>query len=414
MLNEIESKSVLRAYGIDVVPTRFATDGNGAVACAADLGFPVALKITSPDIVHKSDVGGVALNLETPEAVRSEVAAMTARVHERVPGAKIEGFSIQPMVRRGNAFEVLVGAKTDPVFGPVIVFGHGGDAVEVIADTAVSLPPLNGILASDLIGRTRIAALLRGYRNRPAASLQAIEMVLLRISTLLIDQEEILELDINPLLVDPERATVLDARIRVAAPPRAALAITPYPVGLDDTRILNDGSQVLLRPIRPEDEPAHVEFLRHLTGTDIYFRFFGLVRNFEHSQVARFTQIDYNREMAFIAVRPGADSAYETLGVVRAIFDPDNIRAEFAIIVRSDMKGLGLGTALLDKLIRYCRNRGTRELAGEVLAENRPMLDLAAHLGFIREATSDFSVVAVRLPLQTPESPVPTSTTTAR
>jgi acetyltransferase len=397
VLSEPEAKQVLAAYGVPVVETRVARDAAEAVREAAALGFPVALKLLSPQVVHKTDVGGVALDLATSDAVREAAASMAARLRELVPGAELAGFSVQRMARRPGACELIAGAATDPVFGPVMLFGQGGVAVEVIGDRALALPPLDPVLADELIGRTRVARLLEGHRGRKPADRTAIARTLVQLAQLVIDLPEIVELDVNPLLADADGVLALDARIRIAAGGRRAeLAIRPYPRELAETLKLRDGSPVAVRPIRPEDEPAHQRFQRQLDPEDVYFRFFSLVRQMHHSQLARLTQIDYDREMAFIAQLPGSD---DTLGVVRAVFDPDNLRAEFAIIVRSDLKGRGLGRALLDKLIRYCRGRGTGEIVGQVLRRNRRMLDLVKDLGF-ETRVLDGEVVEVRSSLR--------------
>lgn len=387
ILSEPDAKSILAAYGIPVVETRVATSTDQAVALADELGYPVAIKIISPQITHKSDVGGVQLDLETPDAVRSAAGAMRDRVKAHRPDAEVQGFSVQQMARRRDAEELILGVTTDPIFGPVILFGQGGKAVEVIADRAVALPPLNMKLAKDLIDRTRVAKLLRGYRDRPAAALDAICMTLVQLSQLVIDQPEIAELDINPLFADESGVLALDARVRVTPSERFGadrLAIRPYPKELEESIDL-DGNRLLLRPIRPEDQPAHQTFISKLTQDDLHVRFFSMIRELPQSQMARLTQIDYDREMAFIATNAGPKP--ETLGVVRVVADPDNIVAEFAIIVRSDWKGRGLGRALLEKIVNYCRDRGTKEIVGDILAGNRAMINLAQELGFqVRQA----------------------------
>ena len=383
LLTEIEAKKVIAAYGIPVVDSRVAQTSSSAAQAAAALGFPVAVKILSPDISHKSDVGGVVLDLESTAQVTLACEDMIKRVAALQPNACIDGFTVQTMVRRPGAVELIVGATTDSVFGPVVLFGHGGTAVEVIADRALALPPLNMPLARELISRTRVAALLAGYRDRPAANETAICRVLTRISRLVADLPQVQELDINPLLADAQGVIAVDARIRVAAGPQAGddrLAIRPYPSDLEEEIVLG-GHKVLLRPIRPEDELAHRELLTRINPQDVRFRFFGAVKELEHSQLARYTQIDYAREMAFIAVSV-SEQGGGTLGVVRAVCDPDNERAEFAIVVRSNMKGRGLGAKLLDKLIRYLRAHGTGHVVGEVLVGNVRMLALAKGFGF--------------------------------
>ncbi|MDQ1924002.1 bifunctional acetate--CoA ligase family protein/GNAT family N-acetyltransferase [Massilia pseudoviolaceinigra] len=403
LLSEPETKAVLAAYGVAVVQTRSTASVEEAVAAAREIGFPVALKILSPDITHKSDMGGVALDLEDADAVRAVAQRMNKRLAELQPQARLEGFSVQQMARRPEAHELIIGVATDPVFGPVILFGQGGIAVEVTADHAVALPPLNVVLARDLISRTRVARLLAGYRNRPPANMDAIIATLMRVSHMVADLPELVELDINPLLVDSDGALALDARMRVAIADQSAstldrLAIRPYPHELEE-RIDWHGASLLLRPIQPEDGPAHVTFFNALSDDDVRYRMFVRVRELNASQLARFTQIDYDREMAFIATRPGPDGVNETLGVARVVCDPDNVAAEFAVTVRSDLKGQGLGQVLMEKLIAYCRSRGTREIVGEALPQNTRITKLARKLGFeISKAAEDGSV-HMRLPL---------------
>ncbi|MBK7251453.1 MAG: bifunctional acetate--CoA ligase family protein/GNAT family N-acetyltransferase [Gammaproteobacteria bacterium] len=406
LLSEPESKQLLGTYGIPVVETRIARD-LGEVQCAArELGFPVALKILSPDITHKSDVGGVALDIASPDALEAAVDAMLGRCRELRPAARLEGFTVQRMVRRGGAHELIAGIASDATFGPVILFGQGGTAVEAIADEAIALPPLNRALAADLIGRTRIARLLAGYRDRPPVDHAALELALVQLAQLAADVPEIIELDINPLLVDEQGAIALDARVRVArAPERGAarLAIRPYPRELEE-RAEFEGRELLLRPIRPEDRLLHEAFLARISPEDMRTRFFRTVRTLPGSELARLTQIDYEREMAFIALGVDERGDAETLGVARAHTDPENHAAEFAVLVRSDLKGRGLGSILLAKLVRYCRARGTQILHGEVLAENARMLHLAEASGF-RVESRDAGCVHVRLELQAPAAP---------
>jgi acetyltransferase len=403
LLTEPEAKAVLAAYGIPVVPTEIATDVDGTMAAARKIGFPIAVKVLSFDISHKSDVGGVVLDLTTPDDVRAAALAITKRIGKLRPEARIHGFAVQQMVRRPGAHELIVGAATDPIFGPVILFGQGGTGVEVIGDRAVGLPPLNTKLARELVARTRVSKLLDGYRNRPAARHDDIYRVLIQVSQLIADISEIAELDINPLLADENGVVAVDARIRVTrsvekGPSR--LAIRPYPRELEES-IDFDGRHILLRPIRPEDEPTHAELLSKLCPEDRRLRFFSQVAEFRHLEMARFTQIDYDREMAFIADAKNEDGAPETLGVVRIAADPDNVRAEFAIIVRSDMQSHGLGHILADKMIRYCRERGIQEIIGSVLSDNRRMLSLAAKLGFERVRATIDDVYEISLAVQT-------------
>jgi acetyltransferase len=404
LLTEPEAKSLLAAYGIAVVATRIAAGVEQAVDAAASIGYPVAIKILSPDISHKSDVGGVALDLDSETAVRAAAERMLARVSQLRPNARIEGFSVQQMARRPEAHELIIGVTTDPVFGPVVLFGQGGVAVEVTADHAVALPPLNTVLARDMISRTRVSKLLAGYRNRAGANIDAIVHTLMQISEMVADIPELMELDINPLLADSEGAIVLDARVRVALADRSAstfdrLAIRPYPPELEET-IEWDGQPLLLRPIKPEDGPAHLAFFDSLTPDDVRYRMFVRVRELQPSQLARFTQIDYDREMAFIATRPDASGVPQTLGVARVVADPDNINAEFAVTVRSDLKGHGLGRILMEKLIAYCRQRGTRAIVGEALPQNTRIVALVRKLGFEVTPNPAEDTVHLRLPLE--------------
>lgn len=404
MLTEPQAKAVLQAYGIAVVETRTVTaDAELAASEAERIGFPVVVKILSRQISHKSDVGGVALNLDTADEVREAVRLMLGRVKSLRPDAQVDGLTVQAMVRRQHVQEVIVGATIDAVFGPIILFGQGGTAVEVLADRAVALPPLNIPLARALVARTRIAKLLKGWRDTPPANEDALLAVLLAVSQLLADIPELAELDINPLLVNHEGAIALDARIRLSAgQPAGAMhfAIRPYPAELAETLEWH-GRRLELRPIRPEDEALHTEFLTHLDPEDVRMRVFYSRRTMERSELARLMQIDYTREMAFIAIATGADGLPQTLGVVRAMTDPDNSSAEFGIITRSELKGGGLGRILMDKMIHYLRSQGTGKLVATVLRENSRMLELAQQLGFQDAALQDDqSTRSIELALQ--------------
>ena len=403
MLNELEAKEVLKAYGIPTVPTvSVEPSAEAAVAAACSLGYPVVLKILSPDISHKSDVGGVALNLRDEADLRQAADTMLARVRAALPQARLRGFAVQAMASRPLAQELIVGASIDPLFGPVLLFGQGGTAVEVLADRAIALPPLNRVLARDLIARTRVAKLLAGYRDHPPAQLDAVSDVLIALSQMLADLPELAELDINPLWADHEGVIALDARIRLSRelPAGAAhFAITPYPAHLVES-VAWQGETLVLRPIRPEDEPQHRAFLDCLEPNDLRLRFFSSRRELPRSELARLTQIDYAREMAFIAVRTAADGTLHTLGVVRAVTDPDNVDAEFAIIVRSDLKAQGLGQLLLRKMIFYLSSRGTCRMVGRVMKENRSMLELTHSNGFETDpANTDADAIGVALTL---------------
>jgi acetyltransferase len=384
ILTEPESKRVLAAYGIPVVPTEVVLDGAEAAAAAVRIGFPVAVKILSRQITHKSDVGGVALDLSSEQAVIDAVRDMTGKALVLANKAKIDGFVVQPMIRRPHAIELILGAAEDPVFGPILMVGHGGVAAEVVDDRALALPPLDPVLAEDALSRTRIDRLLRGYRDRPAANRGAVCDVMIRLSELIADVDEIAELDINPLLADEEGVIALDARIVVRAPAaqeRAArFAIKPYPVELATEIVDRDGKKLFVRPIRPDDEPLIHAFTRRLTPEDVRMRFFGPIRELSHEMAARLTQIDYDREMAFLLL-----DGKELLGVGRLAADPGFEQAEFALVVASDRQGHGYGTLLLDHVLRYAKARGVKRVVGHVLRENHKMLELTKRLGFKRE-----------------------------
>ena len=409
VLSEPESKALLAAYHIPVVATRIGREIGALGALATEIGYPVALKILSPDISHKSDVGGVTLDIASAAELTRAAEAMLQRCRALRPQARIEGFTVQRMIRRGGAQELLAGIALDPTFGPVVLFGRGGTAVEIIGDRALALPPLNSVLTRELIARTRISRLLQGARGVPPVAMPALEQALMRLAQLACDLAEIAELDINPLLADAHGVIALDARVRLAVSPPSAvarLAIRPYPSELEET-VEHRGRRLLLRPIRPEDAPRHREFLAQVTPRDLYLRFFTGVRELPEADLAHLTQIDYDRDMAFVAVGRDAADAEEILGVARACADPGNSSAEFAVLVRSDQKGQGLGTLLMHKLIRYCRERGTRELWGNVMADNAVMLQLARTLGFkVRGAEQNIEIIV--LELQKPPAPLAT------
>lgn len=410
ILTAVEAKKVLRAYGIPVLETSTAKDPDEAAGVAAEIGFPVALKVLSADITHKSDVGGVRLSLASKEAVSRAAREMIETVQRRVPGARIDGFMVEAMVRRPSAHELIAGVAHDDVFGPVILFGQGGISVEVVGDRAIGLPPLNVVLADELIGRTRIAKLLRGYRNQPAADPDAIRGALIAVSQLAIDFDEIDELDINPLLADENGVIALDARIALkpyAGVPGRRLAIRPYPSELEHALDLPDGSRLNLRPIRPEDEPLLLDMFGQSSREDIRLRFFAPLKEFSHTFAARLTQIDYDREMAICAMTTAADAPEQMAGAVRLIIDPNGESAEFAVFVRTDFKGRGLGYRLMAEILGYAYGRNVGHIFGEVLAENSSMLNVAEALGFtLKRAHDDPGVVHVELPLTKPPASV--------
>ena len=414
MLGEQEAKALLQAYGIEVVQTlATAASAESAEAAAAQVGYPVALKILSPDISHKSDVGGVRLGLRDAGELRKAVDSMLAQVRRVRPEARLTGFTVQAMASRPFAQELIVGTSVDPLFGPVIMFGQGGTAVEVVADRALALPPLNRTLARELISRTRVAKLRAGYRDHPPAKLDAIGDVLVALSRMLADLPEIAELDINPLWADAEGALALDARVRISSQPAAGasrFAITPYPIELEETATWL-GQPLLMRPIRPEDEPQHRAFAEQLDPEDLRLRFFSCRHGLPRSELARLTQIDYDREMAFVAVRTGPGGASETVGEARGVIDPDNIEAELGVMVRSDLKGHGLGSLLLGKLIGYLTQHGTQRLVALVLHENLAMRELASRHGFVTDSSvPEPGVLRLVLELAPAEATIPPRT----
>jgi len=401
-MSEPDAKAILSAYGLPVVETHVTPTPELARIKAEEMGFPIALKIVSPKITHKSDIGGVALNLRSAIEVEKAAQEMLARVHQTFGEIEITGFSVQTMVQKPTAHELIIGVVSDPIFGPVILFGEGGTAVEVIGDRAVALPPLNMALAKDMVSRTRVYKLLRGYRDRPAADLEGIYLALNQVAQIIIDNPEIEELDINPLLADSNGILALDARIKVVQPELLGskrLAIRPYPEDQEASFILKNGRTVLIRPIRPEDEPMQHEFISRLTPEDIRFRFFGMVKQLPHSQMARLTQIDYDRDMAFIAIGQDTEGLEEELGVVRVVATRDNTVAEFSIVVRSDLKNTGLAKELMRKMIAYCRGRQTTKLVGQVLRENMRMIHFTETLGFKVTGHPESGVIEVTLEL---------------
>jgi acetyltransferase len=380
MLTEPEAKAVLAAYGVATVPTETAATPAEAAARAADMTGPLALKILSRDISHKSDVGGVRLDL-TRETIAPAAEEMLASVKAKAPNARIDGFTVQPMIERPHAVELIAGLSVDPTFGPVILFGHGGISVEVVADRAMALPPLNSVLAADLVARTRVAKLLAGYRDVPAADMEPIYRALIGLADLAANHPEIAGIDINPLLADEAGVIALDARVEVHAAGAdaadARFAIRPYPAALAHTIETQDGEEFSLRPIRPDDEAAIIEMTRLSTAEDMRLRFHGPMRELNHALASRLTQIDYDREMALIAEDPALKAI---VGVSRIAIDPDFQTAEFAVMVRSDLKGCGLGYQLMQAILAYARSRGVETVYGDILRENAAMLQMAKAL----------------------------------
>ncbi|TAN86580.1 MAG: GNAT family N-acetyltransferase, partial [Gallionella sp.] len=404
VLTEMESKALLSAFNIPVAKTMVAHSPNEALLIAQQLGFPVAMKVNSHDITHKSDAGGVLLNLNNAHEVRAAYQHIHDNIQRNRPNARMDGISIEPMIVKPNGRELMIGVTSDPVFGPVITFGAGGTTVEIMGDRAVALPPLNNFLARELIRDTRIARMLGAFRNMPPADMNALEDVLLRVSEMACELPLLKEMDINPLILDENGALAADARVVVeyrqpGADRYAHMAIHPYPAHLASQWQLADGTDITIRPIRPEDAGLVQEFVRGLSEESKYFRFMSSMHELTETMLVRFTQIDYSREMALIAV--AADQGKETeLGVARYAINPDGGSCEFALVVADDFQGKGLGQKLMVALMEAARSKGLKTIEGEVLGSNHNMLKLMDRIGFtIKASEDDQSIMKVGKPL---------------
>ena len=402
LLTEVEAKEVLNAYNITVVPTVAARTPDDAVAAAQRTNYPVVVKLLSRTVTHKSDVGGVYLNLGDDQAVRRAYHAIATSVAQQAPEGAFEGVTVQPMVR-GQGYELILGSSVDRQFGPVVLFGAGGVLVEVFHDQALALPPLTRTLARRLMERTQIAHALMGTRGRREINLEALEVLLVRFSQLVADFLDIQEIDINPLLALPEGLVALDARVILAPadlPPdqRPRLAIRPYPNQYVSTARLADGTEVVIRPVRPEDEPLIVELHASHSERTIRMRFFSLVKTLSRDSLIRLCHLDYEREMALAAVRT-QDGRPHFCGVARYYQDPETAKAEFAVVVNDAYQRRGLARQLMDRLIAIARERGVKRLTGLVLHENTPMIRFVQKLGFSVELTGDPTVVEAVLDL---------------
>jgi acetyltransferase len=400
-LTPVEGRAVLAAYGIATVTAVPVATPRAAGFEADRVGRPVALKIVSPDVIHKSDVGGVAVGLSGAGVVERAAELMLDRVRAAMPAARLEGFTVEPVIATESSLELIVGASSRGDFGPMLLFGEGGVAVEVVADTTLELPPLDMILARRMLERTRIYRKMLGFRHVPAVAIDAVLVALTRVSQLVVDWPRIVELEINPLVASAAGCIALDVRLRLGAPgARAAeLAICPYPRELERDVTLAGDRRLLLRPIRPEDEPALVRGFSRLSEDEIRSRFFAPMKDLPHIAAARFTQIDYDREMAFVIAEHGAAGSAELYAVVRLVADPDNSRAEFAIVVEHALTGLGLGLLLMRHIIEYARRRGIGEIFGDVLEDNAVMRGLCRSLGFTEAKAEDHVVRVTMSPL---------------
>ncbi|WP_407276444.1 GNAT family N-acetyltransferase [Halothiobacillus sp. DCM-1] len=390
VLTTRESKAILNAFRIPTTPTILARTADEVMLAAETLGFPLALKISAPALSHKTDVGGVRLNVRSVQTARQQAQDMLDTVRAKHPDAEIEGITVEKMAEVGHPRELLLGVSRDPVFGPVIAFGLGGIAVEVLRDRALALPPLNGLLIERMISQTRAARMLGEFRGTPPVDRAALTAVLLRLSELVCELPEIAAIDINPLLAGEHGVVAVDARIELTEhPPRsdayAHLAIYPYPGQVERSLTLDDGERIRVRPIRPEDAALEQAFVRGLSEEARYFRFMRMLDELTPQMLVRFTQIDYDREMALIALSPTADGGEVEVGVTRYSLSPDGESAEFALVVADAWQGRGVGSHLLQLLMDYARQRGVRRLFGEVLTRNTAMRALVARLGFVEQ-----------------------------
>ena len=387
VLSEMESKAILRAFRIPVAQTMVARTPTEALLLAEQIGFPVAMKVDSPDLIRKSDAGGVRLNIVNASAVRNAYHDIIEVVQKRHPNARINGVSIEPYLARPNGRELMIGVERDPTFGPIITFGAGGTEVEIFSDRAVALPPLNQYLAQDLIRSTRAAMLLGEFRNMPPINMDALEDVLLHISEMVCELPWLQELDLNPLIVDENGAIAADARIVIdhaatTGDRYSHMAIHPYPSHLEQEWEQPNGRVITIRPIRPEDAEMEQEFVKNLSDESKYYRFMDTLRELTQSMLVRFTQIDYDREMALVATLPEKDGKTVQIAVARYVTNPDGETVEFALAVADAWQKHGIGRKLMSALIESARIKGYRAIVGDVLSQNTKMFRLMGSLGF--------------------------------
>lgn len=393
ILNLTESKAILNAFRIPTARSLVARSANEALVAAESLGFPVALKINSPDITHKSDVGGVRLGIDSAQTVRSTYCELLRRAEAAAPGARMDGVTVERMLQSPNGREVMVGMVRDPSFGPVISFGVGGTAVEVLRDRAVALPPLNRFLVRRLMEQTRVHKLLQSFRSMPAAHMEALEGVLLRLSEMACELPLLREVDLNPVIADENGAMVVDARMTLEHRPPTTdryghMAIHPYPAHLVSRWQLADGTDIVIRPIRPEDAQIERSFVDNLSSQSRYFRFMQTMNQLSDVMLIRLTQIDYDREMALIAVTGAADRELE-IAVARYAINPDGESCEFALVVADEWQRRGIGTRLMTALMEAAKARGLVTMEGEILSTNANMISLVRSLGFTIHTSPD-------------------------
>ncbi|WP_455364961.1 acetate--CoA ligase alpha subunit [[Eubacterium] cellulosolvens] len=399
ILTEIEAKDLLENYDIPVIKTSVATTAEEAAVSAVQMGYPVVLKILSPQITHKTDAGGVILDINSEAELQKAYNSAMQRAKEYNQDAKIQGVTIQPMIKR-RGYEIILGAKTDPLFGPIILFGMGGTGVEIFKDIALGIPPLNQTLARRIIEETKVYQLLKGYRNAPPANLTLLEEIIVRFSQMLVDFPQLKEVDINPLFIDDKEAFALDARIVInkdnafATPePHRHLVISPYPKKYETLWKLKDGRTVLLRPIRPEDEPLWLEMFQNFSEKSIQYRFFEIIKDTPHEVRVRYCNIDYDREIAIVAELSEKEKR-KILGVVRLIIEPNQKTGEIAFIVADPWQGLGLGSKMVDYMIEICKEKNISTIYGVMLPNNRRAITLMKKMGFNIEHLDEETVKA--------------------
>ncbi|OPY72963.1 MAG: Acetyltransferase Pat [Syntrophorhabdus sp. PtaU1.Bin002] len=388
LLNEEESKDFLRTYGIPVTMAEVAQDPETMVSIAAKVGYPVVIKVVSPDISHKSDVGGVVMGIDSNEALKEAYEKLIERVKKRAPAAAITGVAVEKMFTDID-YELILGSKKDKDFGSVILFGMGGTMAEFIKDFSIGLPPINQTLAKMLMQDTRVYKMLQGFRGKPAADFEGLEEILVNFSNLIVDFPEIAEIDINPLAISNGKASALDARIildknhdaAAGRSPHPHLIITPYPTRYTIPWQLSDGTEVLLRAIRPEDEPAEHELLSSLSAESLRTRFFSTFKDISHEWLILFCNIDYDRHMAIVAEME-ENGKKIMIGVARLVMNQDLTSGEVAVLVQDRFQRKRLGSKFVEMLVEIARERGLEEVRADILTENRNMLNVFRRLGF--------------------------------
>jgi acetyltransferase len=397
IMTEVEAKTFLEYYNFPVVKTRFAANEDEAVSMASQTGYPVVLKVLSPQIAHKTEAGGVVLDVNTENEVREAFRRITQRAQEYDPKAEVLGVTVQPMVKR-KGYEVIIGAKADPLFGPVMLFGMGGVGVELFRDFAIGIPPLNQTLVRRVMEETKVYQLLKGYRNVPPANIKILEGLLVRFSQMLVDFPQLKEVDINPLFIDDKEALVFDARIVIdkqkvfaKLEPHQHLIIPPYPTKYETVWTLKDGRTVLLRPIKPEDEPLWLEMFQNFSEESIRYRFFQILKDTPHETRVRYCNIDYDREIAIVAELTEAGRR-RILGVVRVSIEPDGKTGEIAFIVADPWQGFGLGTKMIDYVLEICKDMKLENIYAIMLPDNYRAISLMRRMGFTINSMEDGTV----------------------